>query len=97
MSLTKTQKSKLASIILVLDHDELREVNNMIKIQWREVEGEKVQAFRNGMRVEFEGRKGEMVTGTITKINRKTIIVTPDEGYQTWRVAPSLLQMSTTR
>lgn len=95
MVLTKRQKSKLAAIISILDHEELKEVDSMIKVQWGQVDEEKVQAFRVEARVEFEAKKGETVTGTITKINRKTIEVTPDRGFQKWKVSPSLLRMST--
>lgn len=47
--------------------------------------------FKEGDIVTFTSRRGETITGTIEKINRKTVSVKPLEGFRTWRVGPSLL------
>ena len=50
-------------------------------------------AFRVGDRVAFTSSDGERVKGTVHRVNRKTVSVTPDgrsDGCY-WRVAPKLL------
>jgi hypothetical protein len=47
--------------------------------------------FVRGMRVEFNAKYGDLVTGTIMKVNRMTIFVKAADGSQ-WRVSPQLLR-----
>lgn len=46
--------------------------------------------FDLGARVSFESNSGERLTGTLVKLNRKTVTVITDDQRQ-WRVSPSLL------
>jgi len=49
--------------------------------------------FAKGDRVKFEGRAGKMHTGTVLRVNKRTVSVTPDDGrVHYWRVAPSILR-----
>ena len=47
--------------------------------------------FKIGDIVKFTGRYGVMVTGKITKINRKTLSVTQDITNTRWTVSPQLV------
>ena len=52
-------------------------------------------AWKVGDRVEFDGKRGEVVTGTVKRVNRKTVTVTPDNPRRSgeyWRVSPGLLR-----
>ena len=51
--------------------------------------------FYKGQRVVFEAYYGRKVTGTVRRVNRKTVTVDPDSPShygQYWRVAPSKLK-----
>jgi hypothetical protein len=48
--------------------------------------------FRRGMKVEFEGRRGETIRGTIENCNFKTVSVKVP-GERGWRVHPSFLKV----
>jgi hypothetical protein len=48
------------------------------------------RSLQQGDTVEFTGRDGSTVTGTVLKVNRKTVIV--QEGRTKWRVAATLLR-----
>ncbi len=49
-------------------------------------------SFARGQRVSFEGRNGKTVTGTVERVNGKTVTVTnTDDGERGWRVNPNLL------
>lgn len=49
-------------------------------------------SFARGQRVSFEGRNGKTVTGTVERVNGKTVtVMDTDDGQRGWRVSPSLL------
>lgn len=53
------------------------------------------RGWKVGDRVEFNGKRGETVTGTVKRVNAKTVAVTPDNPRnpgQYWRVTPDLLR-----
>lgn len=47
--------------------------------------------FKIGERVCFRTDSGELVTGTLTQYNRKTVSIVTDAGHR-WNVSPALLQ-----
>ncbi|MEO7851859.1 MAG: hypothetical protein ABIR94_06330 [Rubrivivax sp.] len=47
--------------------------------------------FKPGDRVIFNDRNQIPITGTVTRINQKTVTVVPDNRDGHWRVAPALL------
>ncbi|MHB8584869.1 MAG: hypothetical protein ACYDDF_03410 [Thermoplasmatota archaeon] len=49
-------------------------------------------SFREGDRVWFEDHRGARVSGTVGRVNAKTVTVWCGDGVQ-WRVAPQLLQL----
>lgn len=48
-------------------------------------------AFKVGDRVTFNDRHNVPVTGTISRINQKTVTVVPDNQDGHWRISPALL------
>lgn len=47
--------------------------------------------FKVGDRVTFNDRNNIPVTGTVNRVNQKTVTVTPDNGDGRWRVSAALL------
>jgi hypothetical protein len=51
-----------------------------------------MMAFSNGDKVEFDGRRGRLITGTVERVNQKTVSVTNCSDGRSWRVPGSLLR-----
>lgn len=49
-------------------------------------------AFREGDRVRFETRDGRRITGTVERVNVRTVSICAGDGVH-WRVAPQLLEV----
>ena len=74
-----------------MNMDELNSVVEAVKMQRTWLAKTTARALAVGDTVEFTGRNGVTHTGTVTKINPKTVLV--KEGYTTWKVTASLLKM----
>lgn len=74
----------------IQSNDELNQIIEAIKLQRTYLSRQTTRSLRVGDTVEFAGRGGRMVRGTVEKINRKTVIVA-EAGYGRWRVTASLL------
>ena len=72
--------------------DDLKRVSDSLRRHWNVLTAESAREFRVGDRVEFQTKDGRRVIGTVDKINRKTVGVTPDDGGAGWRVGPSILK-----
>ena len=70
--------------------DILNEIIAEVKLRQRTLQAEIGSTFRVGDAVYFDSKRGMRVTGTIEKINRKTIKVATPTGR--WSVSPSLLK-----
>lgn len=76
-----------------MDADELDRVVLAVKSQRTYLSRTTARKLNIGDTVSFtESRGGSTVTGTVTKVNRKTVIV--NEGYTNWRVPASMLTVS---
>lgn len=83
-----------------IDIDELTE-EELVDLNHRVVERLRLLAqmrahavmlkFSIGQRVVFEPGDGRIVTGTLTKYNKKTVTVISDDGHR-WNVSPGLLR-----
>ena len=71
------------------DNATLNAIITEVKLRQRSLQTEIGRSFRVGDAVYFNDRRGMKVTGTIEKINQKTIKVATMGG--TWKVSPSLL------
>ena len=79
------------TIILKLNRAELDKVVRAIKTRRTQLDMSKMLAFSKGDKVRFSADRAgfDVITGTVTKVNRKTLTVeTGDRGI--WRVAPGL-------
>ena len=73
------------------NNDELNQIIEAIKLQRTWLARTTARALAVGDTVQFTGRGGRTVTGTVTKINRKTVIV--KDGYTNWKVTASMLKV----
>jgi len=77
-----------------MNNDELNQIIEAVKLQRTYLARSTAKALAVGDTVQFTGRGGNTVTGTVTKINRKTVVV--DEGFTRWKVPASLLSLTET-
>ena len=70
--------------------EELRELNRVVYEAIRARETDVGRAFKFGDRVKFTAKDGRIITGSVFKINLKTIKVRSIDTV--WTVTPSLLQ-----
>ena len=75
-----------------MNNDELNQVIEAIKLQRTYVARQTARALMVGDTVRFAGRGGRSVTGTVEKINRKTVIVKDSASLTRWKVTASLLE-----
>lgn len=89
-----TSKEIRLALMKITDLNELREINEVLMLQYRSLQAVKtahaVAAFRKGDRVSFIGKNGLKHFGTVQKVNQKTVTVFSDR-QSTWRITPGLL------
>ena len=74
-----------------MDSNEIDQVVEAIKLQRTFNARATARSLTVGDAVQFEGRGGRTVVGTVEKINRKTVIVnSPSQGK--WKVTASMLK-----
>lgn len=75
--------------------DQLLELNRMICRRIDELQDqETLQALsqlRIGLKVTFDSQTG-LTVGTVTKINRKSVIVLAEDGAKQYKISPELLR-----
>ena len=76
-------------LIHSMNADEVNQIVEAIKLQRTYLARSAVKGVRVGDTVSFVGRRGQTVTGTVEKVNRKTVVVAA--GATKWRVTASLL------
>lgn len=83
--------STIVKSVLAIDNlDDLRSVQNALAIRFKELQSRAAHSFMKGDKVKFQTRSGETITGTVAKINQKTVTVnTP---ISQWKVSGSLLR-----
>ena len=80
-----------------LNHDELVELNrrvvDRIKMKRSLKSAEKARSIQVGDKVQFKSKKGGVIKGVVTKVNRKTIDIREDDNsFRNWRVTASLVE-----
>ena len=73
------------------DNETLNVIITQINRRRSALQEEAIDNFVVGQAVEFTRKDGDIVRGSIQKINRKTIIVKTDLNLL-WKVSPSLLR-----
>lgn len=89
MALTTKQMSQIQVLFAQADMKDFQQIADMFNTTRRMAERSIKNNFSIGQKVQWTGRKG-FQTGTITKINRKNIVVNAGSAGM-WNVAPSLL------
>ena len=72
---------------------QVNQVIEAIKLQQTFVARSAARSITVGTMVSFQGRRGQRVTGEVTKVNQKTVVVSahgPAGG--TWKVTASMLE-----
>lgn len=90
-------RQDIKSFINLLDLDELVRLNNYIIKRIKLISDtkamEKVQDFDLLDKVYFYENKENKISGTVIKLNKKTVTIRTDSGME-WRVSPHLLKKS---
>ena len=72
------------------NRDELEQIITAVKLQQTFLAKQSARTFTVGDAVQFKGRAGRTVVGTVSKVNPKTIVVdSPSQGR--WKVTASML------
>ena len=87
---------KLADIVnhiyQIETQDDLKIIGGALEMRWNELIARAATAFKVGDHVKFrDRRRGRLVVGVITKVNRKTIKLVADGDGMKWTVGPALL------
>ena len=73
------------------NRDELNQIIEAVKLQQNFLARNSARQFMIGDAVQFKGRAGRTVVGTVAKVNPKTIVVdSPSQGH--WKVTASMLE-----
>lgn len=94
----KDLEQDLKRFINLLDYDDLVKLHEYIAkrlnliLNKRAMEG--VQKFNILDRVYFIDNDGNEITGTVIRLNQKTVTIKADDGKR-WRVSPSYLKRDT--
>lgn len=92
MKLTATEMKRIATLLAKADREDLNAIADMHKNQSRVINSAASSKFRVGDTVQFDaGRRGGIITGTVTKVNIKNIKL--DCGVRgNWNVTATLLK-----
>jgi hypothetical protein len=86
---------RVLSALEMLTENELVQLNHVVVARLRLMQQIRAHGamvnFHIGQRVKFTTTAGEMLRGTISRHNRKSVTIVTDTGAQ-WRVGPELLQ-----
>ena len=93
----RSEMSAATKAILAIDNiEDLREAQNALQVRYRELQRRSALSFRVGDKVSFKSRSGDTITGTVSKVNQKTVAVktvsTLNSPASNWKVSPSLLR-----
>ncbi len=72
---------------------QINEVIEAIKLQQTWVARNAARSVQVGTLVTFEGRRGNTVTGEVTKVNQKTIVVRDTNTQAQWKVTASMVSV----
>jgi len=82
----------VAKFIRNANRDELNTIVNLINERRGVLSRQESRKFTIGDRVSFDAKTRGIITGEITKVNRKTVKVKADGVGFMWVVSPSLLK-----
>jgi hypothetical protein len=86
-------KELKANLLGLNSTEDIHEAWNILKVRHRQLQENMIVDFSIGEKVTFEGRRGNTVTGIITKLNQKSVEVKEDGNFgMKWKVSPSMLK-----
>ena len=83
--------TKAVENIYKMDMDQLNQVVEAIKLKRTHLAKQASRSVIIGDIVSFESRRGQTVTGKVTKVNPKTIVIQDSKTRTQWRVTSSLV------
>lgn len=83
--------TKTVENIYKMDSNQLNQVVEAIKLKRTHLAKQTARSILVGDIVSFEGRRGQMVQGKVTKVNQKTIVVRDSSTQTQWKVTASLV------
>ena len=73
------------------DRDELNQIIAAVKLRQTFLARQASRSFMVGDIVSFAGRRNATVTGRVTKVNQKTVVVLDNNSRTQWKVTASML------
>ena len=83
--------TKSVELIYQMDSNQLNEVVEAIKLKRTHLAKQVARSIVIGDIVSFNGRRGQTVTGKVTKVNQKTVVVRDSSTQTQWKVTASML------
>ena len=83
--------TKATTLIYSMDSDQLNQVIEAVKLKRTHLAKQVARSVVIGDIVSFEGRRGQTVTGKVTKVNQKTVVVRDSNTQTQWKVTASML------
>ena len=83
--------TKSVELIYQMDSDQIDQVVEAIKLKRTHLAKTVARSIVVGDIVSFNGRRGQTVTGKVTKVNQKTVVVRDSTTQIQWKVTASML------
>jgi len=83
--------TRSVELIYQMDHDELNQVIEAIKLKRTHLARQASRSLMVGDTVSFDAKTRGVITGTVTKVNRKTVQVRCNRTQGLWKVTASML------
>ena len=74
------------------DRDQLNQIIEQVKLRQTFLARQASRSFVIGDIVSFTGRRNATVTGRVTKVNQKTVVVLDNNSRTQWKVTASMLK-----
>ena len=89
MGVNKMEMKQVLNELWKMDQAEIKEVIAVIKGRRAQIQEQEAFKFSVGDKVQFKGRRGEMIKGEVIKRNRTTVSIKTEQGN--WKVSAGLL------
>ena len=83
--------TRSVELIYQMDHDELNQVIEAIKLKRTHLARQASRSLMVGDTVSFDAKTRGVITGAVTKVNRKTVQVRCNRTQGLWKVTASML------
>jgi len=83
--------TKASELVYQMDNGQLNEVIEAIKLKRQHLSRQATRTILVGDIVEFNGRRGQKVSGKVVKVNQKTLVVLDSKTQTRWKVSGTLV------